>query len=78
MSVIVTSSDGTMYLFTKGADNILRDKVTINKKSKVITDKHLLEYSKKGLRTLMIVYKEISKKDLEDWEIEYNVFNKFI
>ena len=73
MTVIVTAPDGKIYVFTKGADNVLREKLKSDNKLQDITDKYLTEYSQKGLRTLMIVYKEITKLELEEWEIEYNV-----
>lgn len=73
MSVIVTDSEGRIFVFTKGADNIIREKISVNKEQIETTNKHLIDFAKKGLRTLMLAYKEITSEELADWEILYNV-----
>lgn len=78
MSVIVTNQEGKIFMYTKGADSVLKDKVTINKELISSTDENLLQYAKKGLRTLMIVYKVLTKEELMEWEIIYNVIIYFI
>ena len=74
MSVIVTSPDGRIFLFTKGADSLLVKKITRNKHMIPSCEQNLLQYAKKGLRTLMIAYKEIFEDELLEWEKIYNVY----
>ena len=72
MSVIVTSPEGDIFLFSKGADNVMRDKV-INKEVLQLTDNYMLENAKKGFRTLMIAFKQISIEEYDSWNDLYNV-----
>jgi|LauGreDrversion4_2_1035121.scaffolds.fasta_scaffold1028571_2 magnesium-transporting ATPase (P-type) len=76
MSVIVKDSDDRYFLFTKGADSILSPKVTQNSEMIDINREYLVDYAKQGLRTLMMVFKEISIDELKDWEKIYNVKNQ--
>ena len=76
MSVIVLSPEGRIFVFTKGADSILLNKVTVNPNLIKFTDECLVSYAKKGLRTLLFVYKELKYEELEKWEKEYNVMIK--
>lgn len=73
MTVIVTDQEGKIYVLCKGADSILEKKVTLNSELIEITNKHLIDFAKKGLRTLMFVYKEMSLEDLKEWEVTFNV-----
>ncbi len=73
MSVIVKDSEDRYFLFTKGADSILTPKVTQNPEIIDINKEYLVEYAKQGLRTLMMVFKEITIDELKDWEKIYNV-----
>ena len=78
MSVIVTSPDGRIFLFTKGADSLLVKKITRNKHMIPSCEQNLLQYAKKGLRTLIILYKELTEVELSEWELIYNIYlNKF-
>ena len=73
MTVVTKSPDGNIYVFTKGADSVLSSKVILNKELLDTTNDHLVQYAKKGLRTLMLVYKEISNEELTEFEEAYNV-----
>ena len=68
MSVIVRAPDNKIYLFAKGADSAIGERVTQNRKLFDITGEHLIKFAKNGLRTLMIAYRELSEE-------EYNIFN---
>ena len=72
MSVIVKTNEGKNYIFTKGADVVFEDKV-INPDIKKLTDSYLLNFAKKGLRTLVMAYKELSDEELDQWMKEYSV-----
>jgi phospholipid-transporting ATPase len=71
MSVVVKCPDGKIRLFTKGADSIVRELITLNKDLVSITDSHLLAFAKEGLRTLMIAYKEVDESEYEKWNKEF-------
>ena len=73
MTVIVTSPEGRNFVFTKGADSLLMKKVTYNHDSIQSCEENLVKFAKKGLRTLLIVYKEITDDELIEWETIYNV-----
>jgi magnesium-transporting ATPase (P-type) len=73
MSVILKCPDNKIRLFIKGADNIIRARITQNPEQIKTSDEHLLQYAQKGLRTLMVAYKEIELNDYEEWSDEYRV-----
>jgi phospholipid-transporting ATPase len=73
MSVIVRCPDGILRVYMKGADSIVREKITINKELIEVTDGLMLNFARDGLRTLMIAYKELSQNDYEAWDKEYIV-----
>ena len=72
MSVIVHCPDGKIRLYAKGADSIIRERISLNNEQIEITDNHLLQFAKKGLRTLMVAYKEVSIEEYNKFESEYN------
>ena len=68
MSVIVRFPNNRIYLLAKGADSIVKSLVTQNIESIPKTEEFLLSFARKGLRTLMIAYKEI----------DIDSYNKFV
>ena len=74
MTVIVTSPEGRNFVFTKGADSLLMKKVMHNPKSIQPCEENLVQLAKKGLRTLLMVYKEITDEELIEWETIYKVY----
>ena len=73
MSVIVKCPDGIIRVFMKGADSVVRKMITLNKDLIHTTDNFMLNFARKGLRTLMVAYKEISSNEFEKWDKEYIV-----
>jgi magnesium-transporting ATPase (P-type) len=63
MSVILKCPYNKIRLFIKGADNIIRERISLNHDIVKVTDNFLMNFAQKGLRTLMVAYKEISKED---------------
>jgi magnesium-transporting ATPase (P-type) len=61
MSVIVKCPDNKIRLYIKGADSVLRDRISLNKNLLEINETHMQEFAQHGLRTLMIAYREISE-----------------
>lgn len=73
MSVVVRCPDGILRVFMKGADSIVREKITLNKDLIEVTDGLMLNFARDGLRTLMIAYKEFPQNEYELWDQEYIV-----
>lgn len=66
-----TKQEGPIYLFTKGADAIMKDLLSEESKysdectqSQIHVDKFALE----GLRTLFLAYKVLNKNEYEKWD----------
>ena len=83
MSIIVKDKYG-IKLYSKGADTEISkrlSKKSLQSESYDVITNGLLEFSRKGLRTLMIAYRKIKENDYTSWinklhEDELNVKNK--
>lgn len=75
MSIILKTPgpDGKILLFSKGADSTITDKLSKNSSYLASTEKFLLNFARKGLRTLMIAYKELTNDEYFQWNNEINV-----
>ncbi|KAM1517675.1 hypothetical protein ACFX1Z_020735 [Malus domestica] len=70
MSVIVRSEEGKILLLSKGADNVMLERLARNGSDfEEETMEHLNEYADAGLRTLILAYRELE-------EDEYKEFNQ--
>uniref|UniRef100_A0A1J3G1K2 Phospholipid-transporting ATPase n=2 Tax=Noccaea caerulescens TaxID=107243 RepID=A0A1J3G1K2_NOCCA len=70
MSVIVRDEDGKLLLLSKGADNVMFERLAKNgRKFEEETRQHVNEYADAGLRTLILAYREVD-------ENEYTKFSK--
>ncbi|XP_035995987.1 phospholipid-transporting ATPase ID isoform X1 [Fundulus heteroclitus] len=68
MSVIVRSPDGKMTLYCKGADTIIYERLDRSCKNLMnVTTGHLNEYAGDGLRTLVLAYKHLDEKYMDQW-----------
>ncbi|XP_059845434.1 phospholipid-transporting ATPase ID-like [Hypanus sabinus] len=68
MSVIVRSPDKKLYLYCKGADTIVFERLCSSSRHlQDITTEHLDEFAGDGLRTLALAYKQLDKTYFEDW-----------
>lgn len=66
MSVIVRDANKKIYIFTKGADNIVSQKLKPEQQELLkVTSEHLLQFAKNGLRTLMMAYKELTENEVK-------------
>jgi len=74
MSVIIEFPDGKIRLYSKGADNIITTKLSKLINNLAATEKYLLYFASKGLRTLMIAYRDIEHKEYKKWQEAYRVF----
>ena len=83
MSIIIKDKYG-IKLYIKGADSEISKRLSrksLQSENYQIISNGLLEYSKKGLRTLMIAYHKIREEDYASWinklhEDELNIQNK--
>ncbi|OSD08296.1 phospholipid-translocating P-type ATPase [Trametes coccinea BRFM310] len=79
MSVIVRrlgddgEPDGKVYLLTKGADNVIMERLSPGQDEMVrTTEDHLAEFASEGLRTLTLAYKVIPETEYEAWAQRYH------
>jgi len=75
MSIITRSPEGKILLFTKGADNIIIDRLDPNAEHLSplkVTMEHLGDYAEIGLRTLCLAYKEVSEEEYATFEKDWS------
>ncbi|KAJ5072976.1 putative phospholipid-transporting atpase [Anaeramoeba ignava] len=75
MSVIVKTSDGTIKLYTKGADNMITQRLAPESKYLDETTKHLEMFANEGLRTLCFAMKVIPQDEYEKWNEGFHKAN---
>ncbi|KAI8541142.1 hypothetical protein RHMOL_Rhmol08G0039400 [Rhododendron molle] len=72
MSVIVQDKDGQLFLFCKGADSIIFDRLSKNGRIyQKVTTKHLKDYGEGGLRTLALAYRKLEEAEYFAWNNEF-------
>lgn len=71
MSVIL-QKDGKIFVYCKGADNIILKRLK-NQKTKrcEVVKERIEEWSQEGLRTLLFAKREVGKKDYQKWAKMY-------
>ncbi|CAH1415134.1 unnamed protein product [Lactuca virosa] len=68
MSVIVRDEVGQIFLFCKGADNIIFDRLGDSGRTyQHATTMHLANYAEDGLRTMAFAYRKIKDLEYEEW-----------
>eukprot|EP00672_Neobodo_designis_P023113 CAMPEP_0174846656 /NCGR_PEP_ID=MMETSP1114-20130205/12434_1 /TAXON_ID=312471 /ORGANISM="Neobodo designis, Strain CCAP 1951/1" /LENGTH=1076 /DNA_ID=CAMNT_0016080921 /DNA_START=160 /DNA_END=3390 /DNA_ORIENTATION=- len=69
MSIIVRDEDGTIQLFTKGADSFVIPRLhkSANEKTLPGTNEALREAASEGLRTLIVCGKTITQEEFDAW-----------
>ncbi|XP_028376804.1 phospholipid-transporting ATPase FetA-like [Phyllostomus discolor] len=73
MSVIVRTPEGRVMLFCKGADTILCQLLHPSCTSlRDVTMKHLDEFAREGLRTLLVAYRELDNSFYRDWSKKHS------
>lgn len=71
MSVILRTPDDRLVILTKGADDVLKNRLADNETIKGDLLKSLNEFANEGLRTLVLGQKEISEQVFGEWEDRY-------
>lgn len=65
-SVIVRDHDGSIKLYIKGADSIIKKRLAPDQDFLVRIDQKVEQFSVQGLRTLLIAMKGITEKDYQE------------
>ncbi|KAK3141026.1 hypothetical protein QOZ80_5AG0409070 [Eleusine coracana subsp. coracana] len=64
MSVIVKDDEGKTFLFSKGADSVMFERLSSSESSyRQVTQQHINEYADAGLRTLVLAYRELEEDE---------------
>ncbi len=72
MSVVVRfPKDKSIYLFTKGADDVMMTRLCGDSDT-VVTEKALEKFASSGLRTLVVAYKKLSEAEYQSWLAGYH------
>ena len=74
MSAIIQMPDGRIMLYSKGADNVIFQRLAAKGNSQETITKtalHLEDYAQEGLRTLCIAERELDRKYYLEWTAEY-------
>lgn len=78
MSVILEDINKKIWLYCKGADSILLERMDKSKNPEIDeTQKHLSTFANEGLRTLLICKKEIPRDIYNSWAKAYLVHLTF-
>ena len=73
MSVILRSpTDNEIYLFCKGADNVIIERLAKKDEMAKVTLKHLEAFALEGLRTLCYSSRKLDREEWGKWHEEYN------
>jgi len=70
MSIVVRTPEGKIKVFIKGADNVILGRVGKSSSQRAhcsITEKHLDDFAREGLRTLCLAVSDISEEDFKVW-----------
>ncbi|XP_045432654.1 LOW QUALITY PROTEIN: phospholipid-transporting ATPase IK-like [Pipistrellus kuhlii] len=74
MSVLVRSPEGSIYLYTKGADTVIYERLHGNasfgkgKPVKKATEEALNAFAEETLRTLCMAYKKVEEDQYQEWQ----------
>ena len=74
MSVIVKRPEGDIFLFCKGADSVIYERLSPNLGANFteVTSQHMETFANEGLRTLCLTYRSITADEYQDWSKKYN------
>ncbi|XP_059744394.1 phospholipid-transporting ATPase IK isoform X4 [Bos taurus] len=67
MSVLVRKPEGSIYLYTKGADTVIYERLQKKGETEWATEEALASFAKETLRTLCLACKEVDEEVYEEW-----------
>lgn len=70
MSVVVRDSKGVIKMYSKGADNIIKERLSRNQAIQI--DQELDSFARIGLRTLLIAMRVISEDEYRRFKEKVN------
>ncbi|KAF8726933.1 hypothetical protein HU200_019419 [Digitaria exilis] len=72
MSVIVKNEEGKTFLFSKGADSVMFERLSGSQSAyKEVTQQHINEYADAGLRTLVLAYRELEDNEYTNFDKKF-------
>ncbi|XP_006654889.1 phospholipid-transporting ATPase 10-like [Oryza brachyantha] len=73
MSVIVRNEEGKIFLFSKGADSVMFERIsTTNSAYREVTQEHINEYADAGLRTLVLAYRQLDEDEYANFDMKFS------
>ncbi|EGC38128.1 hypothetical protein DICPUDRAFT_93905 [Dictyostelium purpureum] len=76
MSILLRDPEsGKIILYSKGADSIMMERLSEEEKNSEIlqkTKEHITDFSREGLRTLILAKREISQEEYDNWSQLYH------
>ncbi|KAI9085741.1 hypothetical protein K1719_032347 [Acacia pycnantha] len=74
MSVIVKDEEGRIFLFCKGADSVMFERLAKNgREFEDKTLEHVQEYADAGLRTLILAYRELDEEAYMEFDEKFSL-----
>eukprot|EP00069_Balaena_mysticetus_P002088 bmy_15771T0 len=67
MSVLVRNPEGSIYLYTKGADTVIYERLQKKGLMECTTEEALASFAEQTLRTLCVACKEVDEDTYEEW-----------
>nr|XP_012610714.1 phospholipid-transporting ATPase IK-like [Microcebus murinus] len=71
MSVLVRNPEGTICLYTKGADTVILERLHKKHTTTLSTEEALAAFAKETLRTLCLAYKEVDEATYKRWHLRH-------
>lgn len=80
MSCVLKTPEGSVVIYTKGADNVIYQRLSSSTSGEVLqrTALHLEDFAKEGLRTLCIALREIEEPRFLEWYSRFRDANALI
>ncbi|XP_072457638.1 phospholipid-transporting ATPase IK isoform X2 [Notamacropus eugenii] len=72
MSVLLRDPDGTIRLYTKGADTVIFERLRPGCPNELATEKALDTFAEETLRTLCLASKEVDEEAYREWNKRYH------
>ena len=70
MSVVIKDEEENIFLFCKGADDVIFDRLAKHGNAFIhATKQHMKEYGEAGLRTLALAYRVLDEDMYAQWQV---------
>lgn len=71
MSIVGRMPDGKCFVWCKGADNVILERLGPSQHSLAATKEHLSEMSQAGFRTLCIAHRQLTETEFQKWADDF-------